>query len=214
MAKKKGIKEVLDEILAEEAKVDVSDIIEEENEEKAEGETDGETNREGGIVLKRRSQYEREREQEREYNGETNENTTDEYNGETDEESEEEGEGIELEVRDVVYRELEDGLYEAVLKEVEVIPTRFGEALRWVFELTDEGVEGVEVAGLTTLRVSRLSKAGKWIQALKRGALNGSKSINTKELIGRRCIVEIMMRDTEYGLRLANVVDVKPLRRR
>ena len=57
---------------------------------------------------------------------------------------------------------LEEGAYRAVLKNVEVKDTEFGERLKWTF-LTHKGVE---VVGFTSMSPSTRANAYQWAKAI------------------------------------------------
>jgi len=100
---------------------------------------------------------------------------------------------------------LEEGAYQAVLKNVEVKDTEFGERLKWTF-LTHKGVE---VVGFTSMSPSTRANAYQWAEAIM-GEVDLKFGWGPEGVIGGECIVVLEVSEDARGERKNKVVHVRP----
>ena len=102
---------------------------------------------------------------------------------------------------------LEEGAYQAVLKNVEVKDTEFGERLKWTF-LTHKGVE---VVGFTSMSPSTRANAYQWAEAIM-GEVDLKFGWGPEGVIGGECIVVLEVSEDARGERKNKVVQVRPFK--
>ena len=100
---------------------------------------------------------------------------------------------------------IEEGAYRAVLKNVEVKDTEFGERLMWTF-LTHKGVE---VVGFTSMSPSTRANAYQWAEAIM-GEVDLKFGWGPEGVIGGECIVVLEVSEDARGERKNKVVHVRP----
>ena len=104
---------------------------------------------------------------------------------------------------------LEEGIYEAEFKRTEEVNIpKYGDRIRWVFEVEDEEEGTVEVSGLTSTIFNERSKAYRWAKALGYDERKHGEDFDLDDLAGAKCIVKIENRETGSGATISNVVDV------
>lgn len=124
----------------------------------------------------------------------------------------------------VEFVRIEEGVYPAVLKDIEVREITVGEGdkqemrevLQWTFEVeTEEGV--VEVQGLTSMKFStgrNPSKFYKWACAILGRTIKAGEELDTDELIDKPCTVIVEDRKLRDGTIVSRVTDVKKAQKR
>jgi len=102
---------------------------------------------------------------------------------------------------------IEEGIYDALFDDVELVETAYGNKWRWTFKIPlKDGI--VTISGLTSTTFSRKGKAYKWVCAINGKKYKEGEEIDTDKLRGRPCKVEVvnkMYRDTEIS-NIANVM--------
>lgn len=114
---------------------------------------------------------------------------------------------------------LEPGAYRAKLVSVEEADgTNFetGEPepfRRWTFEITEEGYEGQEIFGSSSMAFGPRAKARSWVEALVGRKLERGEKVSEEELVGKECDLGIEMKETDRGT-FPRINSVHPVRKK
>ena len=101
---------------------------------------------------------------------------------------------------------LEEGVYPAVLVNVEEKDTKFGERLMWTFHLPEKNAE---VVGFTSMSPSTRANAYQWAQAIM-GAIDPGVGWGPEDVIGGECTVVLGVAEDAQGVEKNKVVRVRP----
>jgi len=101
---------------------------------------------------------------------------------------------------------LEEGVYPAVLVNVEEKDTKFGERLMWTFHLPEKNAE---VVGFTSMSPSTRANAYQWAQAIM-GTIDPGTGWGPEDVIGGECTVVLGVAEDAQGVEKNKVVTVKP----
>jgi hypothetical protein len=101
---------------------------------------------------------------------------------------------------------LEDGVYDAVLKSVEDIATKYGQRLMWRFSIP---AEGVEVVGFTSMSPSTRANAYLWAEAIV-GQIDLETGWGPEDVEGRPCSVVLETYRNAQGIEKNKVTEVLP----
>ena len=104
---------------------------------------------------------------------------------------------------------LNEGIYRAVLENVEEKDTKFGERLMWTFRLLDQNAE---VVGFTSMSPSTKANAYLWAAAIT-GQINPTTGWGPEDVIGGECVVFVKATEDAQGTKKNKVVKVKPPRK-
>jgi hypothetical protein len=100
----------------------------------------------------------------------------------------------------------EEGTYRAVLENVEVKDTKFGERLMWTFCLPEQNAE---VVGFTSMSPSTRANAYRWAEAIM-GRIDPKTGWGPEDVIDGECIVVLEVAEDSQGVEKNKVVKVKP----
>lgn len=113
---------------------------------------------------------------------------------------------------------LEPGGYRAKLKNIvqaerKNFDTGEPEACRdWTFEVIEEGFEGTELRGRTSMSFGPRSKAREWVQGVIGRKVETGEKLGLTDLVGKECDLSIVHNDTDRGT-FANISSVNPVRK-
>lgn len=124
-------------------------------------------------------------------------------------------EDLEFEMEEYEFEQIPEGTYEAEFKGTQLIETMYGKSLKWIFDAEYEDEETgeikiVTVSGLTRPRFTEKSKAYRWYRALG-GTIDADGKIRPNKLVGKRCLIHVVVRQNKDGIPFSNVDDVLPL---
>ena len=105
---------------------------------------------------------------------------------------------------------LEEGAYQAVLKNVEEKDTKFGHRLMWTFRLPDENAE---VVGFTSMSPSTKANAYQWARAIME-KVDPEVGWGPKDVVGSTCTVVLEVTKDTQGVEKNKVIEVKPPKKR
>ena len=108
-----------------------------------------------------------------------------------------------------VEKVLEDGVYDAKLVDVEQKETKFGDRLRWTFEVRGENTE---VVGFTSMSPSTKAKAYQWAVAIM-GEIDPNLGWGPEDLIGGECVLVLEAAEDAQGIEKNKVTKVMPLKK-
>ena len=108
-----------------------------------------------------------------------------------------------------VEKVLEDGVYDAKLVDVEQKETKFGDRLRWTFEVRGENTE---VVGFTSMSPSTKAKAYQWAVAIM-GEIDPKLGWGPEDLIGGECVLVLEAAEDAQGIEKNKVTKVMPLKK-
>jgi hypothetical protein len=96
-----------------------------------------------------------------------------------------------------VERVLEEGIYDAVLDNVEMKDTKNGERLMWTFRIPDE--DDTTVVGWSSLSPSTRAKSCQWAAVLM-GEIDPKIGWGPEDVIGRECRVVLSVYEDGQGV--------------
>jgi len=102
---------------------------------------------------------------------------------------------------------LGEGLYPAVLENIEEKETKFGRRLMWIFRTL---AKNIEVVGFTSMSPSTRANAYRWAEALM-GEIDPEGGWGPEDVIGRECTVLVKVAEDAQGFERNKVIDAKPL---
>ena len=114
-----------------------------------------------------------------------------------------------MKITQTVYEGLEPGAYPAELVNVEEREGGWGSYLLFTFKIVGNGHEGVNVSGAASAKFSPKSKLYQWAKALFGQVIPRDYSLDTDNLLGRRCILELDVEETTDGT-FNRIVGVRP----
>jgi hypothetical protein len=97
------------------------------------------------------------------------------------------------------------GSYLAELETTERVKTRFGEARKWHFTLSQ--ADAFKVSTITSLATSAGSNGGRMIRALLGRGLSSGEKLPLEELAGKRCMLTLSVSDDGWN----RIEEVEPL---
>lgn len=110
------------------------------------------------------------------------------------------------------YEPVPTGDYSAKIGSCVVEASKYGEQVRFRFDITTRGLEEHSVFGFASATFSPSSKLFKWTQAAFGGrTIPRSYDLDTEDLLDRAVMLTLVVRELEDGRRVNKIDDVRPI---
>lgn len=108
---------------------------------------------------------------------------------------------------------LPTGEYPARLVELTTVDSRYGEQLRFKFEIVRGEYQGRTLIAFATPSGNPTSKCVRWASALVGRALQAGEQLDLQSLVGRYCLLAVVRKAGDGGREVNVVQEVYPPRR-
>jgi hypothetical protein len=114
-----------------------------------------------------------------------------------------------MKIEQVIYEPIGPGAFRAKLVDIQERAGSFGDFVLCVFEVLDGPHAGAKVSGACSARFSTQSKLYAWATALFGKAIPKKSDLDTDDLLGRVCQLEIETRANADGKVFDRIVSVR-----